>query len=52
MYNTKFFVFFDPNLRWLGQKIAGFFVSAGPESEFMNVQFRRGFWAQGHDVSV
>jgi hypothetical protein len=34
MYNTKFFVFFDPNWRWLGPKIAGFIISAGPESEF------------------
>jgi hypothetical protein len=48
----KIFVIFDPNWRWLDPKIAGFFVSAGPESEFMNVQFRRGFWAQVHDVSV
>jgi hypothetical protein len=40
LYKTYLFVFFDPNWRWLGQKIAGFFVSAGPESEFINVQFR------------
>ncbi len=52
MYNTKFFVFFDPYWRWLGPKIAGFFVSAGSESQFMNVQSRGGFWPQGHDVSV